>query len=340
MDERYEELSRRVGLGGTKGAPKLFEMIANEKEADLMLAMPADVPALAGATGLPENEVQDLVDGMFHKGLVFKSFRTDPISYRMCSNVVQFHDATILWPEAPVEFLDAWQDFQETELMELKKAASDAGLMGKPVMRVIPVNVSMEVKNQVLAFEDVKDIIDQAEVLAVTKCTCKVSARKCDTTLECCLQMNNAARYAIARGTGRELTHQEALDLMKKVEEEGLIHTVNNLKAVKQVICNCCSCCCQNFPGFIQYGINSVDPSRYLAEIAPDICTGCETCLDRCFFGAIEMTDVNGQDIARIADPEKCMGCGLCQVTCPEEAITLNQVREIEFIPDTWSAQH
>ena len=340
MDERYQELARRVGLGGTERAPRLFAMIANEKEADLMLAMPADVSMLARQLALPEEEVQELVDGMFHKGLVFKSFRTDPVSYRRCGNPGQFHDATILWPEAPEDFLNLWQEFQETEILEARKALSEKGVEGRPVMRVIPVNLSLEARNEVLAFEDVEEIIEAAEVLAVTACTCKRTAKKCDTILECCLQLNNSARYAIARGTGRELTKQEALDLMKKVEEEGLIHTVNNLRAVRQVICNCCSCCCQNFPGFIQYGLNSVDPSRFAAEVDPEVCTPCEACIDRCFFGAIEMVDQEGEEVAKVTEVEKCMGCGLCQVVCPSDAITLKGRRGEEFVPETWSVTH
>ena len=338
MDERYQELSQRVGLGGTERAPRLFAMIADLTDADLMLAMPADVPTLAEKLGLAEEEVQKRVDEMFHRGLVFKSFRTDPVSYRMCGNMVQFHDATILWPEAPRDFLDLWQEFQETEILELQKAMAE--VLPRPIMRVIPVNLSIEIKNKVLAYEDVREIIEAADVLAVTKCTCKLTARKCDTILECCLQLNNSARYAIARGTGRELTKAEALDLMKKVEEEGLIHTVNNLKAVRQVICNCCSCCCQNFPGYIKYGINSVDPSRFTAVIDPDLCTACEICLDRCFFGAIQMVEEDGRDVAKIPDPDKCMGCGLCQVTCPSEAIIMRETREEAFVPDTWSVSH
>ena len=30
---------------------------------------------------------------------------------------------------------------------------------------------------------------------------------------------------------------------------------------------------------------------------------------------------------------EKCMGCGLCLVTCPEDAISLDSVRPEDFIP-------
>ena len=338
MDSRYQELAKRVGLGNTERAPILFSMLADQLEADLLLAMPADVPTLAEKHGLPQEKVQEMVEMLFHKGLVFKSFKTDPISYRMCNNPVQFHDATILWPEAPRNFLDLWQEFQETEILELQKAFAEVA--PRPVMRVIPVGVSMEVKNRVLAHEDVKQIIDGAEILAVTKCTCKLTAQKCDTILECCLQLNNSARYAIARGTGRELTKAEAMELMVQVEKEGLIHTVNNLKAVKQVICNCCSCCCQNFPGFIHHNINSVDPSRFTAEIDAELCTGCETCLDRCFFQAIEMVTVDGQETAQVSNPDKCMGCGLCQVTCPAEAISMKETRPEAFIPESWSVTH
>ncbi|MFH1139427.1 MAG: 4Fe-4S dicluster domain-containing protein [Pseudomonadota bacterium] len=338
MEEKYRELSQRVGLGGALRAPKLFAMLADEREADLLLALPADVPALAQKTGRPQAEVQAAVELLFHKGLVFKSFKTEPISYRMCNNPVQFHDATILWPEAPREFLDLWQEFQETEILELQKAFAEVA--PRPVMRVIPVGVTMEVKNKVLAHEDVKEIIEAAEILAVTKCTCKLTAHKCDTTLECCLQLNNSARYALARGTGRELTKPEAIELMKKLELEGLIHTVNNLKSVKQVICNCCSCCCQNFPGFIHHNINSVDPSRFTAAIDAELCVGCETCLGRCFFGAIAMVEEDGRTTAQISNPAKCMGCGLCQVVCPSEAITLRETRDRDFIPDSWSVTH
>jgi Pyruvate/2-oxoacid:ferredoxin oxidoreductase delta subunit len=30
----------------------------------------------------------------------------------------------------------------------------------------------------------------------------------------------------------------------------------------------------------------------------------------------------------------RCMGCGLCQVTCPSEAISMVEVRERDFVPE------
>ena len=43
--------------------------------------------------------------------------------------------------------------------------------------------------------------------------------------------------------------------------------------------------------------------------------------MERCPVRAIEMNEV------AVVSREKCLGCGLCATTCPEEAITL-QLRE------------
>ncbi len=49
------------------------------------------------------------------------------------------------------------------------------------------------------------------------------------------------------------------------------------------------------------------------AQINPDLCTGCGTCLPLCRFGAInERFEV---------DPIRCEGCGVCVDFCPAEAI-------------------
>ena len=46
---------------------------------------------------------------------------------------------------------------------------------------------------------------------------------------------------------------------------------------------------------------------------------------------AIEFSDGDGSPSLVLAD--KCMGCGLCAVTCPEDAITLDETRPKEFVP-------
>jgi ferredoxin len=192
------------------------------------------------------------------------------------------------------------------------------------------VGVTIEAKHHVLAFEDVKDIIDKANTISVTKCTCRLTAHKCDKKLEACLQINKGAEYNIARGTGRKLTAEEALDVVRQAEEDGLIHVVMNKQNVDHFICNCCPCCCQTMPVLIQHNISVIEPSRFAAQIDPEACSACGTCLDRCYFSAITQ---EGEEPAQV-NPEKCMGCGLCQVTCPSDAISMKETRPTDFVPE------
>jgi ferredoxin len=334
MDARYQVLAERIGLGQSERIPRLFSLLADSAEAELLLALPGDAPSLAQKLGRPEPEVAEQLQTLFVKGVIFPSFKTDPPSYRLARDMIQFHDATILWPDAPREFLDLWQEWTEVEWPVLAEAASRA--LPRPGMRIIPVGVAVQTDGQVLAFEDVRDIIENADNLAVTKCTCRLVAHKCDRPLEVCLQVNNAASYAITRGTGRQLTKDEALEVVRQAEEEGLMHATFNQRSVNHVICNCCGCCCQFLPVLIEHGTSVVAPSRFQAEIVPDLCNGCEMCLDRCYVDALEMVadDADsGEPIAQVI-AEKCLGCGLCKVVCPTEAIVMAEVRSSDFVPE------
>ncbi len=327
----YDKMSAKIMLQGSKIIPQLFKMITDEQEADLLMAMPGTPEQLAEKLGRPADEVEAMCTTVYQKGLAFKSFKGGTVGYKMCRDMVQFHDATILWPEATREYHDLWQKFMEDEWPNYARMLTK--ILKKPFTRVIPVQESLDAgRQQILAFESVKDIIDGAEKIAVTKCTCRLIAHKCDAPLEVCLQVGNAARYTIDRGSGREVGKEEAMQIIKEAEDAGLVHVTMNKAHVGHFICNCCSCCCQTFPLLISEGLTLCDPSRFQAQVSAEICTGCGTCETTCYFNAVDMYEEDGEPKARII-AEKCMGCGLCQVSCPDEAISLIEVRPPEFVP-------
>ncbi len=328
MEPQYLELANRIGLGQSERIPILFKLIADLDEARLLLALPGDAASAAAALGRSEAEISSMLHKLFVKGLVFPSGKTDPPAYRMCRDLVQFHDASILWPDASEEFLDQWQEFMEIEWPDVAKLFSQ--MMPRPFTRVIPVSMTIPAKTHVLAFEDVSEIIENARTISVTKCTCRLTAKKCDKKLEVCLQINRAADYNIARGTGKQVSKEEALDLMRQAEEDGLIHVVMNKQSVDHFICNCCPCCCQTMPVLIQHNISVIEPSRFSAQVDSSLCTACGLCVDRCYFGAVTQQE----DEPATINKDKCMGCGLCQVTCPSEAITMTEVRPKDFVPE------
>ncbi len=326
----YDKMADKIFCAGSKLIPELFKMLVDEKDAQLLLSMPGTAAELAQKTGRTEEDIQKTVDDLFWKGLVFKSKKPEGVKYKMCRDLTQFHDATIVWPEATQEFLDLWKKYMEIEWPAYARMA--AKIIKKPMARIIAVNRSLEAKQQVLPYEDVKQLIRDARRIAVTRCTCRTIDDKCDKPIEVCLQVNRGADYTVERGSGREVSREEAMKILDECEEAGLVHLTINKADVGHFICNCCGCCCQTLPILIHEGVRLTDPSRYLAKVDEESCTGCEDCIERCWFKALEMVRQDGSEVARV-NVEKCMGCGLCAIKCPEGAIALEAARDKEFIP-------
>jgi NAD-dependent dihydropyrimidine dehydrogenase PreA subunit len=269
-----------------------------------------------------------MMDPLFRKGLLFKSKKKDTTRYYRPRHLMQLHDATAVANDASPRMLDLWKQFMATEWDHFTRKLEE--LIPDSVLRVIPINASIDTNSQVLAFEDVREIVAGSRCLAVTRCSCRVIDGACGKPLEVCLQIDKAADYAIERGTGREVTKEEALSMLKMCAEEGLVHVSENKRASGTVICNCCADCCMNWTS-IKTGLGKFcAPSRFRASVDPEACNGCEECLDVCFFDSIGM-DGKG-DVAAVSD-EKCMGCGLCRAACPTDAISMEVARPEGFVP-------
>jgi len=333
MEKRtlYEQLAEAIGAGESKLIPRIFEALVDEKGAQLLLAAapPATVEEISEKTGFPAEDVEKMLDLLFKKGLIFMSKKEGPTRYYRVRHVVQFHDATAVSLDASRELLDLWKEYMDAEWGQYSEMMQTA--LPQPVVRVIPVNVSIDPKTQILAFEDVENIVESARSLAVTRCSCRAIDGKCGKPLEVCLQVNRAADYAVQRGTGRKIDKEEAIEILRRCEQEGLVHVSDNRKAVGHVICNCCEDCCMNWHAMTAGLQRFVAPSRFRAHVDATLCSSCETCMDTCFFDAISMEGENG---TALVDPEKCMGCGLCVAACTSDAICLRQVREADFVPE------
>ena len=140
------------------------------------------------------------------------------------------------------DLLDAWWDFSENELYnDMAKMVKD---FVNPVSRVIPARASIADPGKLLPDEDIEGIIDRTTSIAVVKCPCRRMAQRCDRPLEVCLQLNKGADYTIKRGSGREVSKEEAKEILRTAAEGGLVHSVGNTGQVGHYICNCCPDCC------------------------------------------------------------------------------------------------
>jgi Pyruvate/2-oxoacid:ferredoxin oxidoreductase delta subunit len=325
----YERFADMMQQKDSKLIPKILRFLINEEQAELLVSLPGTAHEMAQMLARPVEEIEADLAAMFRKGLTFKKEKAGITLWRAPSRLTQFHDATLVWPEAPEELLDLWRDYMEQEYPEL--ARSFAQSTPRRPTRVIPVGRSIEAgRVQVLAPENLREIIENARRLAVTNCTCRLSMRKCDAPLEVCLQINRGADYAVERGSGRELSKEEARHIIRQAENAGLIHVTMNKADVAHYICNCCGCCCISFSLLMSEGLRRCEPSRYRPEVDEEVCSACGMCEDRCWFNAIVVSD---DDVAMVHE-EKCLGCGQCAIGCPEEAISMIETREPGFIPE------
>jgi len=334
MADAYVVLAGKLGHAESERLKKLLKRLMDKEEAELVASLPCSVAELGQKLGKKEEKVNEMLKGLFEKGVIFMTSK----GYQSARDIFQLHDATAcdvrsdkVWGR---ELLDLWEDFCQAEWYADWAKMVETWKM--PLWRVIPARKAISKGTALLPSEDVETILDKATRFALANCSCRRIAARCDLPVEVCLQVNRGAEYAITRGTGKELTREEAMKIMDVAEEAGLIHSVFNVAGVGNVICNCCGDCCVFYYPLAKYGVleKGAAKSRFQAEVDKATCKGCQTCVERCPFEAIEMVKISGEKKLKAQiSSEKCFGCGVCVVGCDSEAIKLVEVRPPEYIP-------
>lgn len=331
MEDAYTTLAGKLGYGRSERLKRILRKLMSEEEASLAASLPATLQELSSRLGKPSDEIDRQLGALFTRGVVFMTSK----GYQFARDMTQLHDATADDTRLDViygnELLDLWREFRQEEWFSDRARALRE--VKKPFWKIIPARRAIAPGSKILPMEDLEGILERATRLAVVSCPCRRVARSCNRPLEVCLQLNRAAEYTINRGAGRELTKEEAMEVLETAEDGGLIHCAPNLGEVTSAICNCCTDCCDVFYPLIKYGglEKGVLKSQFQAKTNQSLCTGCQDCVERCPFDAIEMIRVVGEKKLKAkVDSDRCYGCGVCAVGCKTEAIKLVEVRPPE----------
>jgi ferredoxin len=329
VPQAFQEYAKRLVLPGSDTLYRVFEILFDgEDKIKLMEALPGTTSELAERTGLPEHRVQELTHSMFLQGAVA---RKDD-RYRLFPALIELRDAAILWSGATQEMFDLWHRIFNREMPELLKKVDTSNIPAG--LRTIAIEQAVESRDTVLDIDSARKVFQEAEIITVVPCACRLQARKAGEGHDCpapdvgvCMQTNKFARAAVDRGIGEQISSKEALKRITAAEEAGLVHMMRNNVKDDMFMCNCCPCCCTGFRFFKEIGDPFVfAPSRFRVAIDVDECNGCGICEDRCQFDAISMDEVAEIDL------DKCFGCGNCVIKCESEALTLVEVRPREHI--------
>jgi Na+-translocating ferredoxin:NAD+ oxidoreductase subunit B len=283
--------------------------------------------SIASAAGVSESKAAQHLESMANKGIIHSRNKEGE----------KFHALLPLIPgvfEFPFmkgggtpmhqRLGELWEEYHHEAL-----GASFAG-QPTPLMRVVAVEKSITAQDRVHPYEEVKNFINNANYIALTKCACRVSVAKCDKPKEVCLIFGEMGEFLVERGFARQISKKEGMKVLDVAEEAGLVHTSNNSTDRAGLICNCCPCCCTVLRGRTQLKHpHAFEPSRFEAHVNGEECTGCAICADeRCPMKVIEIKN----DVA-IVNVEECIGCGLCVTVCPVGAIELLERKQVPSIP-------
>lgn len=276
--------------------------------------------AIAGRAGMPADETGKLLIKMARRGMVLVDKQDGKLVFRLAPFVVGVYEASL--------------DLMDHELAHLVEdyftSGGVAGIMGvEPALhRVVPAQSAVK-SEWVLPYDDVKTILLNSKTFAVRDCICRVQkdqlGEPCHFPTNVCLNFSDVERTTPRPG---DITQAEALALLDRVEEIGLVHTVNNVMKGVGYVCNCCGCCCGILRGVTEFGLDhSVAYANYFAVIDPLLCNDCGTCIDRCHVKAISKGDGFS-----VVDLEKCIGCGLCASGCPNDVAVLVRKPDAQMV--------
>lgn len=273
-------------------------------------------------SGFSIEELEKKLDEMYFNGLINRGIvnegEAETKYYGSAPYVIGFFEYQLnrLTPEF---FRDSHQYTSEHFFKE------EYNKTGVPQLRVIPLEQTVDFEQSIAQYDDLKTLIDTVgEPISVMACICRKGAdligEPCKKTelIESCFAFRGGAKSLIEKGLAREISKEEALKLLEKAEEDGLVLQPGNSQKPMN-ICTCCGCCCGVLSSQKQIPeLSQFFATNYYAEVDPELCIGCGICEDRCNLDAINIED----DISEV-NKARCIGCGVCVPTCTSEAITL-----------------
>lgn len=168
------------------------------------------------------------------------------------------------------------------------------------VHRTVPVESALTPDVKRMDWEELNKLIanNSDDFYAVGKCVCRQGRQvngmsSGEPTLEWCTCMGDFAKYCVRTGKARQISREEFFDILKAAEDRGFVHNVANANGKDKIeyICNCDYHSCYTLRADM-YSVNSsMTRSNFVAQV----------------------------------DPEKCVACGMCVETCPENAVRLGQ---------------
>ena len=164
-------------------------------------------------------------------------------------------------------------------------------------MHVIPVEKAIPAESQSLPIEHLSHWLKKYEGhIGVSVCSCRKQQRirgegSGDIEAEWCIGVGDFADYCRETNHGRDITYEEAMEILQKAEDRGYVHQITNIDGENKIfgICNCAVGVCNALRTSQLFNTPNLSASAYVAESDGEKCVACGKCVETCPAGAVRL---------------------------------------------------
>ena len=222
LRERLDQYS--VGFPASESGIefKILKYLFSEDDAALFLALTPRLEApeaVADRIGRPVDETADRLEDMSRRGLLFRLEKGGRVKYGAIPFVHGLFEFQVADLDRELAGL-VEEYFYEAFDLNMQRAA-------EYFLRTVPVARSVDAVHNVASFDDAAAMLRTKEYIVITDCICrkqkKLVDQGCDRPLEACFMFGSMGKYYVDRGMGRQIDQEEALAILAKCQESGLV---------------------------------------------------------------------------------------------------------------------
>ena len=326
-----DRIPQKLGIKKiTQDDPEYWGLAAvvTDEEAELGLKMgvrkPKTLDVMVKVSGHSREKTEALLEEMARKGLLEYNWENAEHvkQYVLPMYVPGAAEFFNMNPQVLAEHPEMGIFFEHMSRLPLEKITPFVPEGGAGVgMHVIPVENAIETENQSVNLEHISYWLDKYDgKYASSPCSCRRSRLTHDEGCAddpdgWCIAVGDMADYVVeTQKDGRYIDKAEALEILKKAEENGFVHQITNIDGKNKIfaICNCNVNVCYALRTSQLFNTPNMSRSAYVAKVEKENCVACGKCVEFCPAGAVKL----GQKL--------CKGDG-CEVEYPKMPLPSDQ---------------